>query len=116
MRQMGGVRITFQERDLCPPRQSSEVGVGWGALPSAVPERPSALKLLVLFFLRCLFLCWHERGGSSLGLAVLEMLGLEHRGHPARVCRPDRKEERRVSTEKPDSAKDHSNVLPVTKP
>lgn len=51
-----------------------------------MPERPSALKLLVLFFLRCFFLlAWGEGGGSSLGLVVLEMLGLEHTESPSPV-------------------------------
>lgn len=56
------------------------------ALPSAVPERPSALKLLVLFFLRCfLRLACGDGGGSILGLVVLEMLGLEHTESPRPV-------------------------------
>lgn len=47
---------------------------------------PSALKLLVLFFRRCFFLlAWGEGGGSSLGLVVLEMLGLEHTESPRPV-------------------------------
>lgn len=55
-------------------------------LPSAVPERPSALKLLVLFFLRCfLRLACGDGGGSILGLVVLEMLGLEHTESPRPV-------------------------------
>ncbi len=55
-------------------------------LPSAVPERPSALKLLVLFFLRCfLRLACGEGGGSILGLVVLEMLGLEQTESPRPV-------------------------------
>lgn len=54
-------------------------------LPSAVPERPSALKLLVLFFLRCfLRLACGDGGGSILGL-VLEMLGLEQLESPRPV-------------------------------
>lgn len=61
----------------------------WGSrdtLPSAVPESPSALKLLVLFFLRCFFLlAWGEGGGSSLGLVELEILGLEHTESPSPV-------------------------------
>lgn len=58
----------------------------WGPLPSAVPESPSALKLLVLFFLRCFFLlAWGEGGGSSLGLVLLEILGLEHTESPSPV-------------------------------
>lgn len=62
------------------------------ALPSAVPDRPSALKLLVLFFLRCFFLlAWGEGGGSSLGLVVLDMLGLEHTESPSPVSASDRK-------------------------
>lgn len=56
------------------------------ALPSAVPERPSALKLLVLFFLRCfLRLACGDGGGSILGLVVLEMLGLEQTESPRPV-------------------------------
>lgn len=56
------------------------------ALPSAVPERPSALKLLVLFFLRCfLRLACGDGGGSILGLVVLEMLGLEQTESPSPV-------------------------------
>lgn len=56
------------------------------ALPSAVPERPSALKLLVLFFRRCfLRLACGEGGGSILGLVVLEILGLEHTESPRPV-------------------------------
>lgn len=55
-------------------------------LPSAVPERPSALKLLVLFFLRCfLRLACGDGGGSILGLVVLEMLGLEQTESPRPV-------------------------------
>lgn len=56
------------------------------ALPSPVPERPSALKLLVLFFRRCfLRLACGEGGGSILGLVVLEMEGLEHTDSPRPV-------------------------------
>lgn len=56
------------------------------ALPSAVPERPSALKLLVLFFRRCfLRLACGDGGGSILGLVVLEMLGLEQTESPRPV-------------------------------
>lgn len=56
------------------------------ALPSAVPDNPSALKLLVLFFLRCfLRLACGEGGGSILGLVVLEMLGLEQTESPRPV-------------------------------
>lgn len=56
------------------------------ALPSAVPDKPSALKLLVLFFLRCfLRLACGEGGGSILGLVVLEMLGLEQTESPRPV-------------------------------
>lgn len=55
-------------------------------LPSAVPERPSALKLLVLFFLRCfLRLACGDGGGSILGLVVLEILGLEQTESPRPV-------------------------------
>lgn len=63
------------------------------ALPSAVPDNPSALKLLVLFFLRCfLRLACGEGGGSIFGLVVLEMLGLEQTESPRPVS------ERRSST------------------
>lgn len=56
------------------------------ALPSAVPDSPSALKLLVLFFLRCfLRLACGEGGGSIFGLVVLEMLGLEQTESPRPV-------------------------------
>lgn len=56
------------------------------ALPSAVPDNPSALKLLVLFFLRCfLRLACGEGGGSIFGLVVLEMLGLEQTDSPRPV-------------------------------
>lgn len=64
------------------------------ALPSAVPDNPSALKLLVLFFLRCfLRLACGEGGGSIFGLVVLEMLGLEQTESPRPVS------ERRSSTD-----------------
>lgn len=44
------------------------------------------MKLLVLFFLRCFFLlAWGEGGGSSLGLVLLEILGLEHTESPSPV-------------------------------
>lgn len=70
-------------------RESAKRGEGRGgemALPSAVPERPSALKLLVLFFLRCFFrLACGDGGGSILGLVVLEMLGLEQTESPRPV-------------------------------
>lgn len=65
-------------------------------LPSAVPESPSALKLLVLFFLRCFFLlAWGEGGGSSLGLVELEILGLEHTEspNPVSVTGPEKAKE-----------------------
>lgn len=56
------------------------------ALPSAVPDNPSALKLLVLFFRRCfLRLACGEGGGSIFGLVVLEMLGLEQTESPRPV-------------------------------
>lgn len=55
-------------------------------LPSAVPDNPSALKLLVLFFLRCfLRLACGDGGGSILGLVVLEILGLEQTESPRPV-------------------------------
>lgn len=61
-------------------------GGGEMALPSAVPDNPSALKLLVLFFLRCfLRLACGEGGGSILGLVVLEILGLEQTESPRPV-------------------------------
>ena len=49
---------------------------------------------------------------------MLEMLGLEHRGSPSPVSAagPEKEKSAEVSTEKPDSAKDHSSVPPVTKP
>lgn len=63
-------------------------------LPSAVPERPSALKLLVLFFRRCfLRLACGDGGGSILGLVLLEMLGLEHTESPSPVSGGERGEE-----------------------
>lgn len=56
------------------------------ALPSAVPDNPSALKLLVLFFRRCfLRLACGDGGGSILGLVVLEILGLEQTESPRPV-------------------------------
>lgn len=55
-------------------------------VPSAVPEKPSTLKLLVLFFLLCfLRLAWGDGGGSIFGLVVLDMLGLEHTESPTLV-------------------------------
>lgn len=58
----------------------------WVPLPSAVPENPSALKLLVLFFRRCfLRLACGEGGGSIFGLVVLDILGLEHTESPRPV-------------------------------
>lgn len=55
-------------------------------LPSAVPDNPSALKLLVLFFRRCfLRLACGDGGGSILGLVVLEILGLEQTESPRPV-------------------------------
>lgn len=64
---------------------------GGMALPSAVPERPSALKLLVLFFRRCfLRLACGDGGGSILGLVVLEMLGLEQTESPRPVSARER--------------------------
>ena len=41
-----------------------------------------------------------------MGLAVLEMLGLEHRGSPSPVSAagPEKEKSAEVSTEKPDSA------------
>jgi len=55
-------------------------------VPSAVPEKPSTLKLLVLFFLLCfLRLAWGDGGGSIFGLVVLDMLGLEHTDSPILV-------------------------------
>lgn len=81
--------------DVCDEVMALAVGPGQGkcearggemALPSAVPERPSALKLLVLFFLRCfLRLACGDGGGSILGLVVLEMLGLEQTESPRPV-------------------------------
>lgn len=66
------------------------------ALPSAVPDNPSALKLLVLFFLRCfLRLACGEGGGSIFGLVVLEILGLEQTESPRPVS--ERKSSTRVS-------------------
>lgn len=70
----------------------------WGPLPSAAPESPSALKLLVLFFLRCFFLlAWGDGGGSSLGLVLLEILGLEHTESPSPVSatEPEKAKERK---------------------
>lgn len=55
-------------------------------VPSAAPEKPSTLKLLVLFFLLCfLRLAWGDGGGSVFGLVVLDMLGLEHTESPILV-------------------------------
>lgn len=69
-----------------PGRGKCEARGGEMVLPSAVPERPSALKLLVLFFLRCfLRLACGDGGGSILGLVVLEMLGLEQTESPRPV-------------------------------
>lgn len=69
-----------------PGQGKCEARGGEMALPSAVPERPSALKLLVLFFLRCfLRLACGDGGGSILGLVVLEMLGLEQTESPRPV-------------------------------
>lgn len=71
-------KLNFSHVDSAPaPRETS---------PSAALDSPSALKLLVLFFLRCFFLlAWGEGGGSSLGLAALETLGLEHTESPSPV-------------------------------
>lgn len=66
-------------------------GRGEMALPSAVPERPSALKLLVLFFRLCFFrLACGDGGGSIFGLVVLEMLGLEQTESPRPVSAEER--------------------------
>lgn len=49
-------------------------------LPSAAVLGPSGRVVPVLFFLRCFFLfACGDGGGSSLGLAALEMFGLELR-------------------------------------
>lgn len=50
------------------------------SLPSAAALGPSGRVVPVLFFLRCFFLfACGDGGGSSLGLAALEMFGLELR-------------------------------------
>lgn len=54
----------------CPPGRSF--------LPSAAVLGPSSRVVPVLFFLRCFFLlACGDGGGSSFGLAALEMFGLE---------------------------------------
>ena len=77
------------------------------ALPSAVPERPSALKLLVLFFRRCfLRLACGDGGGSILGLVVLEMLGLEQTESPRPVSAKPRN---KPACESPERSHDPSH-------
>lgn len=72
------VQDCFRKCEYEPRWGKCEVRGRGMVLPSAVPERPSTLKLLVLFFLRCFFrLAWGDGGGSILGLVVLEILGLE---------------------------------------
>lgn len=81
-------QVCFLGKDLAvgPGQGKCEARGGEMALPSAVPERPSALKLLVLFFLRCfLRLACGDGGGSILGLVVLEILGLEQTESPRPV-------------------------------
>lgn len=69
-------------------------------LPSAVPEKTSALKLLVLFFRRCfLRLACGDGGGSILGLVVLDILGLEQTESPRPVSTAERKRERENNTQ-----------------
>lgn len=64
-------------------------------LPSAVPEKTSALKLLVLFFRRCfLRLACGDGGGSILGLVVLDILGLEQTESPRPVSTAEREREK----------------------
>lgn len=78
---------------VCGEGEMGGWGVGGTALPSAVPDKPSALKLLVLFFRRCfLRLACGEGGGSILGLVVLEILGLEQTESPRPVS--ERREKR----------------------
>lgn len=78
----------FWRKDLAlgPGKGKCEARGGEMVLPSAVPDNPSALKLLVLFFLRCfLRLACGDGGGSIFGLVVLEILGLEQTESPRPV-------------------------------
>lgn len=82
-------------------------------LPSAVPEKTSALKLLVLFFRRCfLRLACGDGGGSILGLVVLDILGLEQTESPRPVSTAEREKPRKT----PEERKREMSVVRSQKP
>lgn len=60
------------------PSEPAQLPPGRAFLPSAAVLGPSSRVVPVLFFLRCFFLlACGDGGGSSFGLAALEMFGLE---------------------------------------
>lgn len=83
-----------------------------GCLPSAAVLGPSARVVPVLFFLRCFFLlACGDGGGSSLGLAAVEMLGLELRESAVPLAM-DKEREDDVQRETPKGSGDGSSALP----